>query len=75
VLENGSGQVLQECTSLKPVVTRARAPIAERPLSLAARITLGLTGIRLTIDQKIEPMLAEFEEALLRVAPQLAAFV
>ena len=76
VLENGTGHVLQEGNSLEMLARRAKAPVAQRrPIPLLARITLGLTAVRLAVEEKIEPILVESEELLLRVAPQLAAFV
>jgi hypothetical protein len=73
VLENGSGQLLYEGTSVEVLTARAKAAAEHKPLSLVARITLGLAAIRLAIEERLEPILAETEEVLLRVAPQLAA--
>jgi hypothetical protein len=76
VLESGTGQLLDESSSLETLAARAKMPAARfRPASLLARITLSLTGLRLAIQEKIEPVLVESEELLLRFAPQLAAFV
>jgi hypothetical protein len=76
ILENGTGQLLEEGASLETLGARAKMPATSfRPVSLLARITLSLTGLRLTIEEKIEPVLVESEELLLRFAPQLAAFV
>ena len=76
ILENGTGQLLDEGASLETLAARAKLPAASlRPASLLARITLSLTGLRLAIQEKIEPVLVESEELLLRFAPQLAAFV
>ena len=76
VLEDGSGHVLQEGASLEPVAARAKAPLGEsRPLRLIARVTLALTAFRMAVEQKVEPILAEGEEILLRIAPQLASLV
>ncbi|HEY7383077.1 MAG TPA: hypothetical protein VH743_05345 [Beijerinckiaceae bacterium] len=76
VLENGTGQVLDEGTSLDNVVSRAKAPVTEyKPLGLIARVTVVLTAIRVAFHERIEPFLAESEEVLLRVAPQFAALV
>jgi hypothetical protein len=75
LFENGSGQVLHEGTSLGVLSARAKALADQKPLSLVARITLSLTAIRLTIEEKLEPILVESEEVLLRVTPQLAALI
>jgi hypothetical protein len=76
VLENGTGRVLHEGTSLERVAAHAKAPAAEgKPLGLIARVTVVLAAIRLAVEQKIEPILAESEEVFLRIAPQLATLV
>ena len=76
VLENGTGQLLEEGTSLDSVVARAKAPVADyEPLGLIARITVILAAIRVAFEERVEPVLAESEEILLRIAPQLAALV
>jgi hypothetical protein len=76
VLENGSGQVLHETSSLEKVAARAKMPLSRRwPAALVARITLGLAALRLAVEERIEPIIGESEEILLRLAPQLAALV
>lgn len=76
VLENGTGQVLDEGTSLDRVVSRAKTVATEcKPLGLIARLTVVVTAIRVAFEERIEPVLAESEEVLLRIAPQLAALV
>jgi hypothetical protein len=76
VLENGTGQVLHEGSSLATLAAQAKLPVAQRnPASLAARITLALTALRLALEEKIEPILVESEEFLLRLIPQLATLV
>jgi len=76
VLENGTGQVIDEGSSLEALANRAKSPLAQRsPISLLTRIMLSLTAIRLAVEEKAEPILVESEELLARFAPQLAAFI
>jgi len=76
VLENGTGQLLDESASLETLASRAKMPAARlRHVPLLARITLGLAAFKLALGEKAEPILVESEELLLRIAPQLAAFV
>jgi hypothetical protein len=76
VLENGTGQVLDEGTSLQTLAARAKAAVARGgPISLLARITLGLMALRLAVEERIEQILVESEELMLRFAPQLAMMI
>jgi hypothetical protein len=74
VLEDGTGQVLDEGTSLQTLAGRAKAARGG-PISLFARITLGLMALRLAIEERIEQILVESEELMLRFAPQLAMMI
>ena len=76
VIENGAGQVIEEGRSFDALTARAKRPVApHRAVSLVARITLGLTALRVAIEEKVEPILVETEELLVRLAPQLATLV
>jgi len=75
VLENGTGQLLDESASLETLASRAKMPARLRHIPFFARITLGLAAFKLALGEKAEPILVESEELLLRIAPQLAAFV
>ena len=76
VLENGAGEVLTDTPSLGKVVAAATTPIgAKKSLGLAGRLMLALAAVRLAVEERLEPVLAESEELLIRVAPQLAAYV
>jgi hypothetical protein len=76
VLENGTGRLLDESASLETLASRAKMPAARlRHVPLLARITLSLAAFKLALGEKAEPILVESEELLLRIAPQLAAFV
>ena len=75
VLENGVGRVIDEGPSLDRVAASAKAAARARPLSLLARMTLGLAALRVAVEEKIEPLVVESEELLLRFAPQVAAMI
>jgi hypothetical protein len=74
VVENGTGHVIGEGESLNTLATRAKTPAGRlKTASLVARVTLGVTALRVAIEEKIQPILVEAEELLVRFAPQLAA--
>ena len=75
VLENGVGGVVDEGLSLDRVAASAKAEARHRPISLLARMTLGLAALRVAVEEKIEPLVVESEELLLRFAPQVAAMI
>jgi hypothetical protein len=75
VLENGVGRVIDEGLSLDRVAASAKAAARTRPLSLVARMTLGLAAFRVAVEEKIEPLAVESEELLLRFAPQIASMI
>ncbi|MBX6425475.1 MAG: hypothetical protein IRZ09_06065 [Variibacter sp.] len=74
VLEDGAGGVLTEDRSLRQILREAaRAVFAPRRGAVAARLLVLLATLRITIEQKLEPFLAESSEWIGRFAPQLAA--
>jgi hypothetical protein len=73
VAEDGAGHVLAEGLALENVASAAEA--GRKAPGLIARILVGLTAIRVTIEERVEPVLVETEEFFLRIAPQLAALV
>ena len=75
VLENGAGHVLDESTAIEPLAATAKTAAHSKPVSLIARMMLGLTALRVAFEEKIEPLVVESEELLLRFAPQLAAMI
>jgi hypothetical protein len=76
VLEDGNGKVLMEDTSLKRIAEGAPIALATRRRSaLSARLLCALCAARVTIEQKIEPFLAESSEQLTHYAPGLAALI
>jgi hypothetical protein len=76
VLEDGAGGILAESENLKSVTTHAIA-LAHRPAlaGLYARIVVGWYALRETVEEKLEPLMAEPMELLTHFAPQLAAIV
>jgi hypothetical protein len=75
VLEDGAGRVLGEATALDRFATEAARAAMRRGRSFVARVTFAWLTIRLTIEEKLEPILEETEELLARFAPQFAALV
>jgi len=76
VLENGSARVLREDVSLQAVSEAALAALRTgKKLSLAGRALLALGAVRLSIEEKVEPLIIESEEIVLRMGPQFAAFI
>ena len=75
VLEDGAGRVLGEASALDRFAVEAAREAARRGRSLVARVTLAWITIRLTIEEKLEPIIEETEELLARFAPQLVALV
>ncbi len=74
VLEDGAGRLIGETPALDGfAVEAARALRGSR--SLVAWLALAWCAIRLTIEEKLEPMFEESQELLVRVVPQVAAFV
>ena len=75
VLEDGAGRLLGEAPSLDQFAEEAARAAVRRGRSLIARVTLLIAAIRLTIEEKVEPIFEESQELLVRFAPQIAAFV
>jgi hypothetical protein len=74
ILEDGSGRLLFEHKSLPLVALHAKAAIRSSWSGLVARVALLWCTIRHMIHDRLEPLLAESEEMLVHLAPQLAAF-
>lgn len=76
MLENGADEVLADSPSLATVLEAAKTSIRSRkPVGLAGRLVLGLGALRLAVEERLEPILAEAEELPVRVAPQLTPYV
>ena len=73
VLEDGEGRLIGEAP-IDRFAEFARAAV-RRGRAFVARVTLAWLTIRLTIEEKLEPIFEEGEELLARFAPQLAALV
>ena len=74
ILEDGSGRLLFEHESLTLVALHAKAAVRSTRWPLVARALLLWCTVRQMIHDKVEPLLADSEELLIELAPQLAAF-
>ena len=75
VLEDDAGRILCEAPAQHLFAEQAARAVAGAGRSFVARAALLICAIRLTIEEKLEPMFEETQELLARFAPQLAAFV
>jgi hypothetical protein len=73
VLEDGNGRLIGEAPSLDRFAEQAARAAVRGGRSFIARVTLLLCTIRLTIEEKLEPIFEESQELLVRFAPQIAA--
>jgi hypothetical protein len=73
ILEDGAGHVVFEHVSLERLAKKAKSFLKETKAGLIAGLVTAWGTIRQQFEEKIEPVLAESEELLLHVAPQLAA--
>jgi hypothetical protein len=74
VMEDRSGGVVFENTNLTLLAEQIPAAISRRKAAIAAKLVLLWATLRQTIEEKIEPMMAEPIELATHLAPQLAAF-
>jgi hypothetical protein len=74
ILEDGSGRLLFEHESLALVALHAKAAVRATRWPLVARALLLWCTVRQMIHNNVEPLLADSEELLIELAPQLAAF-
>jgi hypothetical protein len=74
VLEDGSGTILFEHRNLILLGQQVRAAVCRRKAMIVAKATLIWAAIRQTVEEKIEPMLAEPIELATHLGPQIAAF-
>ncbi|HKS64424.1 MAG TPA: hypothetical protein VJT13_22165 [Xanthobacteraceae bacterium] len=75
VLEDGAGRLIGETPTLDGFAVEAARAALRGSRSLAGRLALAWVTIRLTIEEKLEPIFEESQELLVRVVPQVAAFV
>ena len=73
ILEDGSGRLLFEHRNLDIVALHVRAAVPSTLWLMVRAITLWC-AIRNAFHDKLEPMIAESEELLVQLVPQLAAF-
>lgn len=75
VLEDGAGRVIGEAPSLDRFAVEAARAAIGGSRSLVTRIMVAWVTLRLTIEEKLEPIFEESEELLARFAPQMAAMI
>jgi hypothetical protein len=75
VLQDGAGRLIGETPSLDRFAEEAARAAMRGGRSFVARVTLGWITVRLTIEEKFEPIFQETEELLARFAPQIVALV
>ena len=76
VLEDGSSKILAEDLSLKNLANKGVCVVfGAGKSSLIVRATCLWCAVRHSLEEKIEPMLAEPAEFLVHIAPPLAALV
>jgi hypothetical protein len=73
VLEDGAGCVLFEHVKLDLLVQHAKTFLSRKKASLVARISVLWAAGHRAFQEKVEPLMAEGEELLFHMAPQLAA--
>ena len=74
ILEDGSGRLLFEHRNLALVAKHAKAAARSAPWRLVAHVVLLWCTVRQILHDKVEPWLAEGEELLVDLAPQLITF-
>jgi hypothetical protein len=76
VLEDGNGTLLAEDVNLAPVVMKASRALAGQCRAVfVTRLLVTLCAIRVLIEERLEPLLPDSSDMLLRVAPQLSAIL
>ena len=73
ILEDGAGHIVCEHVNLERLIEHAKVFLRETRASLVTRFVMLWAAVRHTFEEKIEPVIAEGEEFLIHVAPQLAA--
>lgn len=74
VLEDGNGKILFEHRNVLLLSQRIRAALSRKKMMVFAKAAIVWATIRQTMEEKIEPMLAEPLEVATHLGPQLAAF-
>ena len=75
VLEDGAGHVMFEHINLERLTKGAKELLRGAKSGFIASAVIMWGAVRHSFQERVEPLLAEAEELLLHVAPQLAAFV
>lgn len=75
VLEDGAGGLLTEKPSLQQALSEAARLLMPGRSGVVARLLLAATALRVTLEQKLDLVLEESTDWLVRFAPQLAALV
>jgi hypothetical protein len=75
VLEDGAGRLIGEAPSLDRVAVEAARAAARGGRSFVSRILVAWITLRLTIEERLEPILEESEEMLARYAPAFAGMI
>src|ERR1043165_1341463 len=72
VLEDGEGRLIGETPTLDGFAVEAARAAVRGSRSLVGRLALLWVTVRLTIEEKLEPIFEESQELLVRVVPQVA---
>ena len=75
VLEDGAGRLIGEAPSLDRFAVEAARAAIRSGRSFVGRMLVGWCAFRLTVQERLEPVLEQSEEMLVRFAPQLVAYV
>jgi hypothetical protein len=75
IVENGAGGLLGMEVSLRQAIGAASRALARKRSALAARLLVLFVTLRITVAQKLDPVMEETSDWLVRLEPQLAAFV
>jgi hypothetical protein len=73
VMEDGNGRLIFEHSNLALLAEQIPAAISRRKAAIAAKLVLLWATIRQTLEEKIEPLMAEPMELAAHLSPQLAA--
>jgi hypothetical protein len=75
VLEDGAGRLIGEAPALDRFAVEAARAAIRGTRSLVTRMLVAWVTLRLTLEEKLEPIFEESEELLARFAPQIAAII
>lgn len=73
LLEDGRGNVISEAPALDAFAEEAARAAVRVSRSFVARLAIIACAIRLTIEEKFEPVMEESMELMVRLVPPLAA--